>query len=206
MKPSNRTVRNMLKVVGTIIGLAIAVGLVSKVREINHRSKFISVPITGIHHMGPAFNVSEFYVNGYYSSNVGREGGGGAAMCCISLPITWRPGLTAEVRWQVGDWSQENRSEIERGNSDSVRWKNYIAQVPVEKYRQAGILWVHFFSDGRVRVVSSELPPENPMHPVVDGDPGAVQMATAGRLISSLYTQAELEKLEHDRPERSGWK
>lgn len=206
MKPSNNIVRTLLKLVCALIGAALVYGLVLKAREINHQNRFSSVLITGNQHMGPAFNVSQFYVNGYYASNVGREGGGGRAVCCVELPRTWRPGLTAEVRWQVGDWSQETRAEIERGDSGSVRWTDYIAQVPVENYKQAASLYVHFFSDGRVRVVSSELPPENPMHPIVGGDPNAVKKATAGRLVPSLYTQAELDNGEHNQSVRSNWK
>ena len=205
MNPSNSVTRKLLKLVCALIGAALVYGFVLKAREINHQNRFHSVLITGNQHMGPAFNVSEFYVNGYYASNVGREGGGGRAVCCVELPRTWHSGLTAEVRWQVGDWSQENRSEIGYGEFYNVRWKNYIAHVPVEQYKQAAWLHVHFFSDGRVRVVSSELPPENPMHPIVGGDPNAIKKATAGRLVPSLYTQTELDKLEHDQSKRSSW-
>ncbi|WP_237241064.1 DUF3304 domain-containing protein, partial [Pseudomonas syringae] len=34
-------------------------------------------------------------VNGY------RADGGGGASCCIIMPTTWRPGLKAQIEWQV---------------------------------------------------------------------------------------------------------
>ncbi|NAT26178.1 DUF3304 domain-containing protein, partial [Pseudomonas syringae] len=34
-------------------------------------------------------------VNGY------RADGGGGASCCIIMPTTWRPGLKAQIEWEV---------------------------------------------------------------------------------------------------------
>lgn len=126
--------------------------------------------IVGVQHLGNDYNISEFYVNKYGGTNVGREGGGGKSTCCIMIPSQWRPGLTVEVRWEVADWSKENRKEIEAGNFDSVTTKStYIAKVPVEKYEQAGDLYVHFFPNGRVRVVTTMYSVLNSAHPILYG-------------------------------------
>ena len=42
--------------------------------------QFTPVGITGVQHIGRNFNVAEFYVDGYYGSNVGRGGGGGSSV------------------------------------------------------------------------------------------------------------------------------
>ena len=53
--------------------------------------QFTAVGMTSVLHTGPDFDISDFYVDGYPGSNVGRGGGGGRHMCCVSLPNQWRP-------------------------------------------------------------------------------------------------------------------
>ncbi|WP_092400080.1 DUF3304 domain-containing protein [Collimonas sp. OK412] len=77
-------------------------GCASVQAGINDRN-FTPVSLTGVQHIGPDFNISDFYVNGISGSNVGR-GGGGGIVCCVALPKKWRPDFTVEVRWAVGDW------------------------------------------------------------------------------------------------------
>lgn len=158
--------------------------------------QFTGVGLTGVQHIGPDFNISDFYVDGYAGSNVGRGGGGGRHVCCVSLPNQWRQGLAVEVRWAVGNWSKEKRQEIAAGNYKSITFERYKAIVPVEKYDTPGQLYVHFFPGGKVRVVSSNPGSESPVHPVRRNDPRAVDSATAGMPIKALFTQEELaEKL-----------
>jgi len=104
------------------------------------------VGLTGTQHIGSNFNISGFYVDGAYGSNVGREGGGDSDVCCVLLPNKWRPGLTAEVRWAVGDWSRQNKQETAAGNFKSITFERFKAIVPVEKYDVPGQLYVHFLS------------------------------------------------------------
>ena len=159
--------------------------------------QFTAVGLTGVQHIGPDFNISEFYVDGYPGSNVGRGGGGGRHVCCVNLPNQWRPGLTVDVRWAVGNWSKENLSEIAAGNYKSITSEGaYKAIVPLENYDKPGQLYVHFFPDGKVRVVSSYPDSESPLHPIHRNDPHATDNATTGVPIKEIFTQEELaEKL-----------
>jgi hypothetical protein len=159
------------------------------------------VGLTGIQHIGRNFNISDFYVDGANGGNVGREGGGGGTICCVALPNQWRPDLTAEVRWAVGDWSKENLAETAAGNYKSLTSEGvYKARVPVEKYDKPSHLFVHFFAGGKVRIVSSKYFPESQQHPISPDDSHAADSATAGTRIAALFTPEELDELKrkHD--------
>ncbi|MNY71142.1 hypothetical protein D3C86_2094180 [compost metagenome] len=84
--------------------------------------------------MGPRYSIQQYYVNGHYGSNIGREGGGGSHSCCMVLPTTWKPGLQVELRWEEYDHEEE-------------RIKRFKAMVPVEKYDEPGQIVVHIFRD-----------------------------------------------------------
>ncbi len=166
----------------------------------SREDEFVPTDIVGVQHLGHDFNISEFYVNKYGGTNVGREGGGGGSVCCVVLPRQWRPGLVVEVRWEVADWSHENRKEIEAGNFESVTTRGmYIAKVPVEKYETVGELYVHFFPRGRVRVVSTMYSTLSAAHPVRHGPSDGDPKATAGWPIKEMFTQAELDEADRRR-------
>lgn len=110
------------------------------------KEKFSAAALVGTHHMSADFNVVDFYVDDHSGSNVGREGGGGSLLCCVMLPWRWRPDLTVEVRWMVGDWSKEVPSLLAAGDYSSIAVEGiYLAKVPVEPYEETGNLYVHFF-------------------------------------------------------------
>lgn len=153
-----------------------------------------SVPasLVGVQHMGKNFSVAEFYVNGYEGGTAGRLGGGGAYVCCVSLPGKWRSGLKVEVRWKVTNWTNEIRSEIANQNYRSLSFDGpYIARVPVEKYDAVGDLYVHFFANGRVRVVSSSYSPLHASHPVRFNDELGGGLATAGVHIKKITEEVK---------------
>lgn len=162
-------------------------------------NEFIGVTVTGIHHIGPNFNIADFYVDGYSGSNVGREGGGGRYVCCVMLPSKWRPGLSADVRWSVADWSKEVMVETNIGNYRSVAFKRYKAIVPVERYTSAERMYVHFFSNGRIRIVSSNFGPRGSQHPILENDPSAAEIATTGTPVDAMFTESELDKIRSAR-------
>jgi len=170
---------------------------VGTVREQLRKDSFAGVGLTGVHHLGTAFNVAEFYVDGYYGSNVGRGGGGGRNTCCVMLPRKWRPELSVEVRWSLNDWSHENPAEIKAGNYDSVvGGGSYIARIPVERYEKAEHVWVHFFAGGKARVVSSGIGSEGPEHPIQEDDKHAADSATAGKPVDALFSPEELAAMK----------
>ena len=174
---------------------------IGTVRATIRADSLAAVDLGGAHHLGDKFNVAEFYVDGLYYGNVGREGGGGGT-CCVMLPRKWRPGLSVEVRWSVGDWTNENRAELEAGNFDSVSGMGYIARVPVERYEKAAQVWVHFFAGGKARVLTSPIGAGWPKHPIQDNDPHAVDSATAGRRVDALFSPEELEEMKRKDLER----
>jgi hypothetical protein len=189
---------------------AIALTGCAGIHAAGREDQFTAVGITGVQHIGPDFNISDFYVDGYPGSNVGRGGGGGSHMCCVNLPNQWRQGLAVEVRWAVGNWSKENRQEIVAGNYKSITFERYKAMVPLEKYDKPGQVYVHFFPEGKVRVVSSYPDSESPLHPVHRNDPRAADSATVGASIKELFTKEELDekdrKYEENKRKHGGWR
>lgn len=163
-------------------------------RAIDHDGDFEAVGVTGVHHLGSSYTISRFYVDGYNGGNVGPEGGGGSNTCCVLLPKIWRPGLTVELRWSVADWSQQNSQETSKGIYKSLKYSRFKAQVPVEEYQWPEQLRIHFFAGGRARVITGGVLSER-----LRDDPNAAVFSTAGKPISSLFTQAELEQLERQR-------
>jgi len=168
-----------------------------------NESNFTSVELTGVQHMGPNFNISDFYVDHTSGSNVGRGGGGGGIVCCVALPKKWRPNFTVEVRWAVGDWSKQNKEETALGNFQSITFERYKAIVPVEKYDEAEHVWVHFFAGGKIRVVSSAPGSLSKLHPIKRDDPRAIDTATVGIPVEALFMQEELAEMRRKSKERS---
>ncbi len=175
---------------------------IKTVREKIKEGSLAPVSLSAAHHLGGKFNIPTFYVNRSIGGNVGWEGGSGTT-CCVLLPKIWRPGLSVEVRWEIGDWSHENIKETDAGNYRSVvSGGAFIAQVPVERYEKAEQLWVHFFAGGRARVISSSIGSEGPQHPIQDSDPHAGDSATAGKPVKEMFSPAELLELERIDQER----
>jgi hypothetical protein len=105
--------------------------------------------LTGIDHLADHLSVQNFSLNGKGGAQAGK---GGRTVCCASLPLKWRPDLTAVVRWRVTNWRD-------------CRGDSYERVVPVDPYKEIGHVWVHFLSDGSARVVSSDPGPGNPHYP-----------------------------------------
>src|SRR5450830_1380173 len=178
----------LLRLLLAAVAVSVLYWYIQSLRATIRAESFQAVSITGVHHMGDKFNIPQFYVDGYYGSNVGREGGGGSDVCCVMLPRKWRPGLSVEVRWEVGNWTNENRAEIEAGDFHSVDGAGgyYMARAPVERYEVAEHVWVHFYAGGKVRVVSSMAGSGEPKHPIQDDDPHAAAVATYGRPVAAF--------------------
>jgi len=56
------------------------------------------------------------------------------------------------VRWNVTNWRD-------------CRGDDYVRTVSVEHYARLGQVWVHFLTDGSVRVITSEEDPYSPTYP-----------------------------------------
>ena len=193
------------------LAVSILYWYIQSLRTTIRAESFQAVSLTGVHHMGDKFNIPQFYVDGYDGSNVGREGGGGRSVCCVMLPRKWRPGLSVEVRWAIDDFSRETPAEVALGNFDSVMGGGtYIAQVPVERYEVAEHVWIHFFSGGKARAVSSSIGSWGSRHPIHDDDPHAIDSATPGRRVTALFSPAELAEMnlrvEEHKKESGDWR
>ncbi|MQR00242.1 DUF3304 domain-containing protein [Glaciimonas soli] len=75
---------------------------------------------------------------------------GGTVAAGYMLPKQWQPGMKVKVRWKPNgrDWIEKTTT--------------------IRKYAEAGTLYVHFFQNDEVRVVSSPLyGSESPLHPIL---------------------------------------
>jgi hypothetical protein len=176
-----------------------------------NRSDFTAVSISGVQHLGSKYAISEFYVNGYYASNIARNGGGGSTVCCAEIPERWHPGLTAEVRWAVVHWTKEGFTADGLPQSEEVESVGtYRAEVPIEKYSAVGHVWVHFFRDGQVRIVISSVGPEGEGHPIQREDSRAADAATHGTLVEALFSKEEIaeknRKAAQERAVHGDWR
>ena len=161
------------------------------------KNNVIPVSIIGVHHLGSKYSISEFYLNKHGGTGVQREGGGGGLVCCVMIPAKWRRGIEVEVRWSIESWSHENRAEIKSGEFRSVGIEEtYLANVPLEKYEQPGDLYIHFFSHGKVRIVSTMHAPNSHAHPVPWGEGEGGPVATKGEPIREIFTSSELQKMK----------
>lgn len=167
----------------------------------------IPVSITGVHHLGSDYRIADFYVNKYSGGTVGESGGGGGIVCCIMLPIKWYPGLKADVRWEVRHIIRSSDPAVPE--TEEV-FALYRAQVPIEAYSKPGEFYVHFFPNGHLRIVVSEFTPTGKQHPIQWDDPLAIRSATAGAVVKSLFTSAEMAEFDReiarDRAKGGDWR
>lgn len=75
--------------------------------------------------------------------------------CCTELPDRWSDDMRVRIRWRIkGDLPQKYRESV----------------VSIEKYSGRSTLYVHFFIDGKVRVVVSRFNPTDERHPISPRD------------------------------------
>lgn len=187
-----------------ILIFCFSISILNKNKLESKEIDLVAVSVLGVHHLGYNYSIPEFYINKYGGSGIQREGGGSGVVCCVMIPKVWRPGLSVQVRWKVEDWSQEDRSEIEAGDFSSVTLRGiYIAQVPIEKYEKTGDLYLHFFSEAKVRIFPSLHSPLSSLHPVPYGEfPGGTN-ATSGERVKEIFSDAEKKEIVN---RRNPWK
>lgn len=203
--PNSKFPIPLCKVSLFLIGLLLGSPLKSHAQPMHEST--VPASLTGVHHLGPDYLIYRFYVNKSIGDNISRGGGGGSEVCCIMLPRTWNPTLVADVRWLVVHFIKSSNSTIS-GKSEIEGI--YHARVPIEKYTEPGNFYVHFFPNGRVRIVVSTLTSDGKEHPIKAGDPSASRIATVGKASRALFTpeeDAELKrKAEQARKEHGGWR
>ncbi|WP_449106619.1 DUF3304 domain-containing protein [Pseudomonas mohnii] len=103
--------------------------------------------------------INWFSVNGY-----GAHGGGGSS-CCIILPTKWRPGLKANIEWEV---DPEPYAKIKRKTTvfgfDEEAWAAHeakfqrystIVDIPEWSGTDSCGLSVHFLTCNQIKVTTS---------------------------------------------------
>lgn len=94
--------------------------------------------------------------------------GSGGQMCCITLPKQWRPGLTAEIKWQVaGTYQRDAKGNIATDDGVPVvihrAYKTQTVEVPQYTDNDIrGHFDIHIMPGDKVLVKVSFIYPEHP--------------------------------------------
>jgi hypothetical protein len=88
-------------------------------------------------------------------------GAGNAGVCCVIVPMHWKPGLTVTIKWEEeGDWKRDAKGnpiyEDERKVYVPLPWKTKT--VPVPQYKEEGHFFVFFFPNDDVKVAMTSSP------------------------------------------------
>ncbi|WP_122299158.1 DUF3304 domain-containing protein [Pseudomonas syringae] len=103
--------------------------------------------------------INWFSVNGY------RAHGGGGASCCIVMPVKWRPGLKANVEWEVdpNPYAKIKRKKTGYGFDDAAwaehegGFQRHSATVDIPEWpgTESCGLKVHFLVCNKIKVTTS---------------------------------------------------
>ncbi|MDN4036295.1 DUF3304 domain-containing protein [Massilia sp. YIM B02443] len=194
---------------GKIFLCAIAISVIwssAKKHSVLAGDEGLPVTVKGVHHLGPDYLISQFYIDKKIGDGVGEGGGGGSNVCCLILPKKWTPDLKVEVRWEVHHIVRPH-SPLQSETAELVGI--YQAQVPVEKYKEPDLFWVHFFSDGKVRVVVTPFGFDGDKHPIQWGNAQAAQLASSGKIIREFFSEEEVAEFARqadiDKKNLGGW-
>ncbi|MDU8159396.1 DUF3304 domain-containing protein [Pseudomonas syringae pv. actinidiae] len=109
-------------------------------------------------------------VNGY------RADGGGGRSCCIIMPIKWRPGLKANIEWEVDpDPFAKIKKKTTGYGFDEKAWAEHEAKfqrysttvnIPEWPGTESCDLKVHFLTCNRVKITTSCWGHGSPNNPI----------------------------------------
>lgn len=187
-----------------LIGLGglVAWWIFSAIGDGAKRDNYVAVNLNGMQHIGPDFNIAEFYLNGTNGFNVGREGGGGGDVCCVLLPRQWRPGLSVDLRWSVGNWTKVNPTDLDRKHRIPT-FEDFRASVPLEQYKTPDSVRVHFFVGGKARVVVMGSPGLDELNQAFFPDDSPLaNTATVGLRVDGLFTKEESDAIDRREQKR----
>jgi hypothetical protein len=183
------------------LGALLGWWLYSSIRNGAEQDDLVAVDLSGKQQVGPDFNISEFFLNGTNGFNVGREGGGRRDVCCVFLPKQWKPGLSADLRWEVANWIESDKALTE--NREVIpTFKHFRGKVPVEKYESPGRVVVHFFEGGKARVVVGTPGHAELLHATLPAGSHAADSATTGSQVDDMFTKEELDAMRQRADER----
>jgi hypothetical protein len=127
-----------------------------------HTFSMVGPPGSGIRGGGP--NVMPIKANG-------RPSGGGAAVCCTSLPVEWQPELKLTVRWLVTKRRPDGKKWGYWYKAENVRIAPYSSG-------NTGDAWGIFLPGDRVRIMLTDGNRDggnNPNNRPADNDPYIAQ-------------------------------
>ncbi|PWU29755.1 hypothetical protein DK254_12815 [Pseudomonas sp. RW407] len=127
--------------------------------------------VQAVNHMqGTAINWMS--VNGY------RIDGGGGEQCCIVLPIIWRPGLIANIEWEVDPdafgptppLGTEEFREFMAKHKTNYQHHRISVEIPEWPGTESCGLKVHFLPCNQVKVTTSCWAFTSPNYPIQEPD------------------------------------
>jgi hypothetical protein len=88
-------------------------------------------------------------------------GAGNAGVCCVIVPVRWKPGLTVTINWQ-----EDSKPKLDAQGNEMLEsgvpvliaspWKTKT--VPVPQYKEEGDFFVFFFPNDDVKVAMTSSP------------------------------------------------
>ena len=136
------------------------------------KPKMLGAPIEGYSHTSAAIN--RFSVNGNGGPNLSPYGYNGGQMCCVALPVKWRPDLTVVVEWEKDPDPYDSKNWPEPRYSDAWRkaarehethYTRHRVVAPVARYERLGVVDVHFLPCNQVAVSAVAELPGQPGYP-----------------------------------------
>lgn len=126
------------------------------------------VSVMCITHGGYGNYLSAWYVQEFAHGQISQANVGGYIVCGgllalgYPLPPKWLPNGRMKVKVRWGTYSEE---DTKNRNLDAkpIWHEKYTTILPYDK---PGTLYVHFFPGNEVRIVSSDVGPSNPAHPI----------------------------------------
>lgn len=114
--------------------------------------------------------INWFSVNGY------RAHGGGGSSCCIVMPIKWRPGLKANIEWEVdpdpfaySKWpplGTDGYRAAQAKHKDNYRRNKVVVDIPEWPETKRCGLTVHFLVCNKIKLTSSCWASSSPNYPI----------------------------------------
>ncbi len=111
-------------------------------------AKTVPAELTGYNHTDKT--IAAFYVNGEWGGNITPGAGGGSFVCCVELPVPWRPGLTAKITWEDHELKMQARE----------------VAVPEYDPKTLSTFNVHFLRSGEIKVFVNRLGLGHPDYPL----------------------------------------
>ena len=109
-----------------------------------------SIELSGLNYTNS--EISNFAVNNYGGHPIEPNGGGGAFVCCVTVPRQWHAGIKVTVRW----------TEDERVPGS---WKERVVEVPKYTKQDIGAFAVHFYPGDIVKVLVTTKIEGHPEYP-----------------------------------------